>query len=407
MQQRFSLLLTVSFVGLLIISSNQATAQPTVSGYVQAEWLHFDQSSNPDKRAFYWDAEKNFFQIRRGRAKFTHHDGAFKGVLQADFTERGVDVKDAYLQVNLVKENLLNVTVGLFNRPNYEVELSSSKRESPERSQVIRAFYPGERDLGFKFESSPKLSEDFIPTIQLALFNGNPNESDALKDIATRLILPLPLGKESKVSATVGGSFYYGGIPQPEDSVISFENGMPVITFGNGTGASQGWGNRTNVGIEAQVHAKLFSFGSTHLTGEFLSGMRPTTTTREITREVQDGDTTIIVTTAQPTLAIRNQSGFYVQLAQDLSKKYTVAAKYDVFDRNTDLSGNQVSSSSDRQATVIGFGAIGTFGPVRITAWYEMPTFAADEATFVDGSGATKSDDLKDNKTTVRFQYKF
>ena len=407
MQIRFRFLPAGILAGLLFVQTLPLVGQTTISGYVQAEWLHFDQSGNPDERAFYWDAEKNFFQIRRGRLKATHQDGPFKGVVQADFTERGVAVKDAYLQVDLLKENRLDVTVGLFNRPNYEVELSSSKRLSPERSQVVRAFYPGERDLGFMFQSAPNIAENFTPTFQLGLFNGTERETDPLKDITARVLLPLPLAEDAKVSATVGGLFYYGGIPQPEDSVLRFENGERIVAFGNGTGSTQGWGNRRHAGLEVQVDAAIFSFGGTHLAGEFLSGIRPVSATREIVEEVQNEDTVLIVTREQNTLAIRNQTGYYVQLAQDIGKKFTVAAKYDVFDRNTDLSGTEVLSTADRSASVIGFGAIGTFGPVRITAWYEIPRFAADEASYTDGSGATASDDLKDNKTTVRFQYKF
>ena len=395
MHNRLFFTLTLLIVGAILLPQQSIHAQTSVTGYIHAEWLHFDQSSNPNGRALFSDAEKSFFQIRRGRIKFSHKRDQFKGVVSGDFNEKGVVVKDAYVGIQALDNDLLNVTVGLFNRPNYEVELSSSKRESPERSQVVRAFYPKERDLGFKLESSPKIGSDIQPKIQLALLNGTSRETDPLKDIASRVTLPLPLGKESKVSATIGGSFYYGGIPQPEDSVVKFEDGNQVVAYGNGSGSTQGWGNRMNYGVEAQLAASLFSFGKTSLRGEMLSGVRPSESSRI------DGSGTEI-----PTLALRNQMGYYLLFVQELSKKFALGAKYDLFDRNTDLSGDQVLSAADRQSTVLGFGALGTFGPVRITAWYEIPSFATDEARYVDGSGTTQSDDLKDNKTTIRFQYK-
>ena len=406
MQHRFLFMLAGLVAGSFLLSSPSLQSQTSISGYIQAEWLHFDQSTNPNGRAFYSDGEKNLFQIRRGRVKFTHQEGRFTGVIQPDFTERGVSIKDAYFTVGILDKDLLDVTLGIFARPNYEVELSSSKRESPERSQVIRAFYPGERDLGFMFTSSPALTDNFKPQLQVGLFNGNQRETDPLKDLATRLVLPLPLGPDSKVSANVGGSFYYGGIPQPEDSVIKFEDGMQVVAFGNGEGSAQGWGNRRHVGVETQIAADILPIGKTELRGEFLTGVRPTPGTRTVLTDISS-DSIIIEPVETPTLILRNQAGYYVQLSQELSEKFMVAAKYDVFDRNTDLSGDQVLSADDRKSTVIGFGAIGTFGPVRITAWYEIPSFAADEARYINSAGETSSDDLKDNKTTLRFQYKF
>lgn len=382
----------------LILSSPLSHAQTSVTGYIQAEWQHYDQSSNPDSRAIYYNSRKNFFTIRRGRTKFTHQDSAFRAVLEVDFTERGAALKDAYLEVSLLERNLLNVWVGLTKRPNYEAEMSSSVRESPERSQVVRAFYPGERDLGFKFESMPKLGENITPKIQLAMFNGTTEETDPLKDIIGRVTLPLPLGEDSKVQATIGGSYYLGGVPQPDDTIITYENGARALTFEERSGSWAGWGNRSNAGVEAQVDLALLPFGKTGLRGEFLTGKRPEAVTRSA------GDSTDLTV---PTLIVRNQMGYYVTFIQELGKKFTLAAKYDFFDRNTDVTGTEVNSTRDRASSVFGFGLLGNFGPVRITAWYEIPTYAADEARYVTESGATASDDLKDNKTTIRFQYKF
>lgn len=382
-----------------ILSSLSIYAQTSVTGYIQAEWQHYDQSSNPDGRAVYFDSRKNLFTIRRGRAKFTHQDSAYRAVMEVDFTERGTTLKDAFLEVKLLDQNLLNVWVGLTKRPNYEAEISSSVRESPERSQVVRAFYPGERDLGFKFESMPKLGENFTPKIQLSLFNGTTEETDALKDFIGRVTLPLPLGKDSKVKAAIGGSYYMGGIPQPDDSILTYEEGRQILTFEERNNSWAGWGNRSNAGVEAQIDLSILPFGKTGLRGEFLSGQRPEATTR---RQLIDSAGITV-----PTVAVRNQMGYYITFVQELSKKFTLAAKYDFFDRNTDLTGSEVSSSKDRASGVFGFGLLGNFGPVRITAWYEIPSFADDEATFTDGNGDVRSDDLKDNKTTIRFQYKF
>lgn len=133
--------------------------QLKISGYIQAEWQHFDQTTNPQGRALYSDARRNAFLIRRGRIKFQHRYQGLTAVLYPDISERGVVLKEAYVDFGLLPDNELNLTVGSFNRPNYEVEISSSNRESTERSQVTRAFYPEERDLGLMFTYYPTLAQ--------------------------------------------------------------------------------------------------------------------------------------------------------------------------------------------------------------------------------------------------------
>ena len=400
------LVLTIFFIcGATLLAVSTAHSQTSVGGYLQAEWQHYDQTSNPNGRAFYFDQRKNFFLIRRGRIKLTHKADGYKAVVEGDFTERGVGARDVHLSADLLDDDLLNVMVGQFKRPNYEVDLSSSKRIPTERSQVIRSFYAGERDLGFMLTSSPEISSDIKPTIQLALLNGRRQETDPLKDVITRVTLPLPLGDDAKVKAAVGGSFYYGGIPQPEDTVVKFEDGMQILEFEDGSDSWRGWGNRNHIGFEAQVDADIFSFGTTSLRGEFLTGTSPEAIVREALRAVPDGDTVILQPVAIPSVLLRNQMGYYVYLVQGLGKKYQAAFRYDFFDRNTELEGAEIQSGLDRSSSIIGFGLVGTFGPVRLTAWYEMPTYGENEAQYFDINSELQSGDLKDNKTTFRFQY--
>ena len=144
-----------------------------VSGYLQAEWQHFDQKSSVGGRAHYSNANKNLFTVRRGRIKVQHKFEESMGVtFEADFTERGVGIRDAYATLNILPEEALSMNVGLFPKPEYEVEVSSSVRENPEHSQIALAFYPSERDLGLMFTSRQTLFENFDPRLQLGIFNG-------------------------------------------------------------------------------------------------------------------------------------------------------------------------------------------------------------------------------------------
>ena len=378
-----------------------------ISGYVQAEWQHFDQKSNPGGRALYSDARKNFFTVRRGRSKFQHTLGSMKFVLQPDITESGVVIKDAYGEYDILPNGELFVDIGMFNRPNYEVELSSSSRESAERSQVVRAFYPGERDLGFMFTYQPSLTDAFSPKLQLGLFNGpgTTAETDAYKDLLARLTFPIPFGDDSPIQADLGASFYHGGIPQTTDSVLETVDGKTIMVVNEETGDMRGWGNRQNFNIEGQIYLDLLPIGGTILKGEFLSGKRPTAPVAAVASSVgigkgTNGDSIVVVkgSAARP-VQIREQSGFYAYLIQNIGDNFQFVAKYDNMDRNTNMEAAQVTSASDATFNVLGLGVNIFIESLRITAWYEMPTSGADEL------GTTE--DLKDNKTTIRFQYKF
>jgi hypothetical protein len=369
-----------------------------ISGYVQTEWQHFDQRSSVGGRALYSDPRKNLFTIRRGRIKFQHKTSTMSMVLQPDITERGVVVKDAFAEFYVVPKGELTINVGIFSRPNYEVELSSSAREATERSQVVRAFYPDERDLGVMFTTHQKLGDGFTPRLQLGIFNGvgTTPEIDPFKDIITRLTFPLPLGRESKLHVDLGASYYYGGIPQTGDSITRTVEGKNTLVLNDESGDLAGFGNRRNIGVEAQISLDLLPIGSTILRGEFLDGRRPTAGVAAVRRD------TLTFTPAvnARALQIRNQRGFYAYLVQNLGTGLQLVARYDMFDRNTDLAGAQVTRSDDAAVSVLGVGLNAFIENLRITAFYEMPTMATDEV--VAGIG-----DLKDNKTTIRFQYKF
>lgn len=368
-----------------------------ISGYVQFEWQRFSQTGSVGGRALYSDARRNFFTIRRGRLKFQHKlNDVMSGVIQTDITETGVRIKDAYGQFNLLPAEELTVTAGLFNRPNHEVEFSSSSRESSERAQVVRAFYPDERDLGVMFSSRKELFENFTPKLQVGVFNGvgSAAETDAYKDIIARLTFPVPLGRTSPVHIDLGTSFYYGGIPQTGDSVLRTENGVKSLVANTESGSWPGWGNRENVNVEAQIYLDILPVGGTIIKGEFLTGRRPTTAVAG--RRADTVNFTPAVT-ARP-FQIRNQMGYYAYFIQNFGARFQIAAKYDFYDRNTDLSGTQATSLDDAAYGVLGVGGSIFIDNLRIMLWHEIPTVAADE---------NGPQDIKDDKTTVRFQYKF
>ncbi len=400
-----------AFLVVSITASTDLTAQIDFSGYIQTEWQHYDLRTDENDRGIFSDERKNLFQIRRGRLKGSHTtDDGIHGVFQLDFTERGVGIKDASITIPVADSGRLDFQAGLFNRPNFEVELSSKKRESPERSQIVRALYPGERGLGFMFTLRPLTSSSLNPALQLGMFNGKATkpENDAFKDVTARLTFDIPTGDDSKVDISAGGLVYFSGLKQIDDTLLISENGADAFEVSDATGSSAGYGNRNHMGFELQVGLDLLPFGETTIRGEYLMGQAPFAANRTRQDIVPSGDslqTFDTINVSIPTLRLRNLSGYYVYFVQELGKHLNVAAKYDVYDRNIDLAGEEVMTTLDRSSSVLGVGLFADFGPIRITGWYEMPSFGDQEARYTDANGVVHADDLKDNKTTIRLQY--
>ena len=91
--------------------------------------------------------------------------------------------------------------MGLFNRPfGYDIEASSSERESPERARVFPTLFPEERDLGVKLTlQGPKNTIlDFL-RLDLAVIAGNgiERETDSRKDFIGRLIADKQFGEKA------------------------------------------------------------------------------------------------------------------------------------------------------------------------------------------------------------------
>ena len=117
----------------------------TVSGYIQAQyqWGQRDASlrvgsSNEDS-----DGSFNRIGIRRGRIKLDYAEGIFSSVFQLDITEKGVGVKDAYLNIKDPWLGVISLRAGIFDRPfGYETAYSSSSRKPRSAPWFSRPYFP-------------------------------------------------------------------------------------------------------------------------------------------------------------------------------------------------------------------------------------------------------------------------
>lgn len=156
-----------------------------ISGYIQAEYIDDERSQDVIGK------NRDEFRVRRGRVKFTfqaHPNARF--VLQPDMSSSGVSLKDAYLEIDESKTGWGHtLTAGQFKVPfGREIGLSSSSREVPERSRVIRQLFPGERDRGVMI--SGELPAGWFE-YSLGVFNGNgideSRDIDSEKDVIGRV----------------------------------------------------------------------------------------------------------------------------------------------------------------------------------------------------------------------------
>jgi hypothetical protein len=320
-----------------------------LSGYIQAQYMHYEASN-----AY----PSNVFMLRRVRIKFQYEPiNGVVFVLQPDFLPGNITLKDAYVQLNDRWLKTFSLFAGKFNRPNYEVEYSSSSREVPERSRVIRAIYPDERATGAKLEIAPPK----IPLkVQLALFNGNDgltildaagvninplnNDFDNHKDFMGRVTYTFKLGQIGALG--IGAHGYYGKIKANTLDVLNSDYTYNRTNDNIGQLVKKNW-----VGFEAQLY---FDFlGGLALKGEYIFGVNGTpgytsksSAVSPMTSVIKNDTLTLttlttITTNSRPAIE-KNFQGYYIYLIKNIGKRHQIAARYDYYDPNSKVSSDQI-----------------------------------------------------------------
>jgi hypothetical protein len=356
-----------------------------ISGYVQAQWFLYDKDHVPANEP------TNQFFVRRARIKFTYEalDGV-KFVIQPDFSTNALSLKDAYAVINIPKLKNWSVWAGQFNRTNYEVEYSSSQREVLERSKVIRAIYPGEREIGAKLEYKGST----VPLLfQLMAMNGNFTglqsiDYDSKKDIMGRLVYSFKLGS---LGIDLGPNFYYGGTGIKYNTFISDENGkLDSTSYKAGDYAPKKW-----FGGEIQVFADIL--GGMSIKGEYVAGVNSSSSASNLLSSASTA-----TKRGDPT-KIRNFSGYYIYLIKNVGSKNQFVFKYDFYDPNTNLSGDAAKGDVNWKTYTVAWQYY-LNDNIRISLQYEMPTWETN---------ASRPSDYKElaglygNTLGIRVQAKF
>ncbi len=386
-----------------------------ISGYIQAQYQKADTAGIESfAGGNFANTLDNRMAVRRGRFKLAYDYNLTQYVLQVDVTEKGVGIKDAYGSFTDPWINTFAFTAGIFDRPfGYEIFYSSSLRESPERSRLFQTLFPGEREIGAKLTiNPPKTSRYNFIKLDAGVFNGNgPTtvEFDSQKDFIGHLSLNKSFSQE-RINIGIGASYYNGGWRQNTKYV--YESGNALVA-GNEIAAfvvdstSSHIGSilrREYSGTDAQITFHTPA-GITTIRGEYIWGQQPGTSATSASPG------------SQPTTDayLRQFEGGYFYFVQGiLQTKHKILFKYDFYDPNTDISGNNIgiagskTSATDIAYTTVGLGWIYHYNSnVKITAYYDRVTNETTSAIKNNSTLKNLTKDRNDNVFTLRVQYKF
>ncbi len=383
----------------------------TIGGYMQPQ---FQVAQSKGAKNYvggdFQPNSNNRFMLRRGRFKL---DYTYKGknkipgaqfVFQIDATERGVVIQDVYGKVMENNLQFFSLSMGMFTRPfGYEMNLSSSDRESPERGRMSQILMKSQRDLGAMLSFEPENKSNFLQYIRLdaGVFNGQgltaTTDYDSYKDFVSRLSLkPYPIQKNLFFSA--GLSYLNGGFIQNNKYVYTLQNNNTGKQFVVDSSA----GNigkelpRKYYGADMQLKWLHTSNSFTAFRAEYWQG---TQTATALTSETPATLQTI-------PYFIRKFNGAFFYLIHRFDAHHELGFKYDWYDPNTGLSAKEINtqtgaSPADITYSTFGLGYIYHVNEkLKILAWYDI---VKNEITSFPGYEA----DLKDNIFTLRMQIKF
>ena len=392
-----------------------------ISGYVQSEWqlseIDVNGKTSQDMKVGAGlnaletaGGSVNRFGVRRGRLKATYTDNGCTGVFYIDATEKGVILKEAYVAALDPWAKILTLKGGIFSRPfGYEIEYSSSSRETPERSRIIQTLFPNERDLGGMITlQAPKTSPWNVLKLDAGLIAGNAIGTDikSKKDFIGHLTYN---NSTATMKYGIGASMYSGSVFQPTTKVYTMSNNVFNVV-GDSTSNKNQFADRQYFGFDGQF-SLASSIGLTNIRAEYIFGKQPGSSSSSSSYNAS----TIPANDYKGTndTYIRNFAGGYIQLSQDIADtKHTITVKYDWYDPNTDVAGDNIgaagskTSKADIAYSTLGLGYMYRMNNnVKFMVYYDMPTNEISSALNVKGADYTKA--LAANLLTIRMQYKF
>ncbi|MDR0811047.1 MAG: hypothetical protein LBN23_02050 [Paludibacter sp.] len=384
----------------LLESAAKTLQKLKVSGYVQTQFQYGEKDAALKVGSANENAEQAFSRIgiRRGRIKFAYEEGIASGVFQLDLTEKGIGIKDAYLNIKDPVFMTNAIKAGVFDRPfGNEISYSSSRRESPERSAVFQTLFPEERDLGVMLLLQPAKTSAFnFLKLEAGLFAGNgiKPETDSRRDFIGHLSFDKSIGSDMKIGG--GASYYRGSAYQGAENV--YRTSGNGFTLDSNTENIGKFAKREYFGFDVQF-VTVSVLGMTQLRAEYLLGEQP--------GAKQNSKSPNAAALPATDTYIRNFRGGYAIFVQDFGNlPFSVVLKYDFYDPNTAVAKNDLgqnhTAAGDVATDTFGFGLLWRANSnLRVQAFYEINRNETSENL------AAYTADRQDNVFTLRLQYKF
>jgi len=424
-----------------------------VSGYVQAQFeigqefatsnkVGLNRFDNTRDGNYEFDEEKGYgmsdrdyffrFGVRRGRIKFTWEETFGQAVFQLDITEKGVSFKDVYFKVSEPWLKMFSLTAGIFDRPfGNEIEYSSSRRESPERTILHQELFPDERDLGAMITiAAPKGTPVEGLKLEGGAFCGNgiAVPDNGKMDFIGRFRYDK---KWSKVTFGIGTSMYYGSVRNRTDKLFTIQeiemekDGETILVNGwkSDSVAMFGKNPRQYFGFDAQF-AVQSSWGITNIRTEVVWGTQTSSSNRIRSPR---GD---FMQYANDFNHIRKFWGAHAYFVQDIYKTpLSIVLKYAYMNPNTEMSDDARKAKVELPYSYLGFGLlVRCTSNLRLMLYYDMPfnstkngftppniegsdSFDPDKPVAKPGAGynhvADYTQRVKESMFTCRLQFRF
>ena len=383
------------------------------SGYMQPQFqLVQKEGASTFEGGNFGENVNNRFMLRRARIKIDYilpskHNGFPLALFTFQFeaTERDLNIRDMFLRLYEPKKKKFSLTMGLFARPfGYEVNLSSSYRESPERGRMSQILMPSERDLGamISYEIQRPFGKKLPLKWDIGLFNGQgksgPAEFDSFKDLISRLTLK-PFRLSDNLSMSGGLSLLSGGWRQDTKYQFKTKNqgGHPLFVVDSNLSNIGKKAPRKYYGADVQLVLK-HTWGKTEGRIEYWKGSQPGTATSTANPgSLPPGPT-----------YIRNFDGAFFYFIQSIiNPNWELLLKSEWYDHNTKITADHIGKpGTNFTEAYIRFQTFGVgltrylSDNFKILRYY---SFVRNETTALPGF----TTDLADNVLTIRTQLRF
>ncbi len=388
-----------------------------ITGYIQPQFQVAQSKGAGSYNGGDFSAHSNNrFMLRRARVKIDYFiptaDNYPKALFtfQVDATERAVGLRDMFVKLYETSHHNFSLTAGMFARPfGYEVNLSSTYREAPERGRMSQILMPSERDLGamITYEPLARGAKNKYIKVDAGVFNGQGLSGrvdfDSYKDFISRLTVK-PV-KSGSWSFTGGLSLLAGGWRNGTKYVYEISelpNGDKYFKVDSTPSNLDGRAPRHYYGADVQAVLN-HGWGETEFRAEYWTGKQPGTSTTT----VNPGDTPSLNGVPLPTYKRNFDGAFLLFLQNIVNKKNQLIVKYDWYDPDTDVAKHEIGkpgtnlTAADIKYSTLGLGFLRHINDnIKVILYYDI---VKNENTQLDGY----KEDLKDNIFTTRIHFRF